>query len=302
MQEQSDEKLLHLNHLGLIPGPNEAEDTFFKRAEYCLKLREHLSIELKNSFAFEEGPSSEILNSSNKKLNELYDISPDWIPIFFSNYKLNFWHGGCAWIFQISAESPTAALIQLRQKLRHSSRYFCIYHRNELLTHELAHVGRMSFQEPQFEEMLAYNTADSRFRRWFGPILQSSTESVIFVLILFLIIVFDVFLISLHRSDAYAMAFWLKVLPVGMIVYALFRLWKKHKIMKSCLNNLTQCLNNPTKASAVLYRLKDKEIKKFASMTTNEIKSYVEAKKDQELRWKVIHKAYFEGGRMKDEG
>lgn len=290
-------RLLQLNQLGLVPGPGEEAEDFIKRAEYCLNLKTHLSTELKEGFAFTESTSPEILATANEKLQTFYDISPAWIPLFFSNYKLSFWHGGCAWIFQITPDTPTAALIQLRKNLQQSPKYLGLYHRNELLTHELAHVGRMMFHEPQFEEMLAYNTTNSRFRRWFGPIIQSSMESVLFILILFLIIVFDVFLVALHRPDAYAIALWIKAVPLGLIAYALIRLWKRHKVMDSCLQNLSVCLGSESKARAVIYRLTDKEIALFGKAKTNraieDIKAYAEANKDKELRWKVIYNAYF---------
>ena len=94
--------------------------------------------------------------------------------MIFSNERLAPWHGGCAWIFQFAEGLPTAALIQLRQVFSRQPTFLGIYHRDELLTHELVHVGRMKFEEPRFEELFAYETSTSAFRRWFGPLIQAS--------------------------------------------------------------------------------------------------------------------------------
>ena len=288
----SDDKLLELNHQGLIPGPGETSETFAKRADYCLTLKQHLSEELKAEMVAEESDDPAVVEASNSRLSAFYDIAPSWIPVFFSNYRLPFWHGGCAWIFQTAEDSPTAALIQLRQAFRHSESYLGIYKREELLTHELVHVARMSFQEPHYEEMLAYQTAHSAFRRWFGPIVQSSMESVIFILILGLIVVFDVFLIALGRIDGYIIALWLKLIPLALVVYALMRLWRRQRSLKKCINGLSQCLSNPAEARAVACRLTDSEIEAFAKMSPSEIKAYASLQAEKELRWRVIMKAY----------
>lgn len=284
----SDQQLLQLNHLGIIPGPSETAEAFAKRAEYCLHLKEHLSKELLAPFGSEVSQDSEVLDTSNSRLSTLYDIAPDWIPVFFSDYRLPFWQGGCAWIFQTSVDSPTAALIQLRQTFRHSECYLGLYQREELLTHELVHVGRMAFQEPRFEEVLAYRTAHTWFRKWCGPIVQSSVESVIFILLLGLIVVFDVFLVALNRMDAYTIALWLKLIPLVLVIYAFGRLFRRQRILDKCLQNIRSCFEKKVNPLAIAYRLIDKEIESFAKMSDEEIKKYMDSQVKKELRWRVI--------------
>lgn len=293
MSSISDEKLLEYNRIGLIPGPNETLDSFKHRVEYCLKLKENLSSDVGAIFNKEESSSPEIVVNPIKQLGAQYDIKPDWVPIFFSNYKLNFWQGGCAWIFQMQENSPTATLIQLRSSFKNKKKHLGIYDRDELLAHEISHVGRMMFEEPKYEEFFAYRTAPSCFRRWFGPIIQSSVESVIFVFILFFIVIFDFFLIALQRYDAYIISLWLKIIPLGFIFLGLARLWQRHRILKSTLNTLIACVNNKDKAEAVAYRLSDKEIISFSKMTPIEIQEYANEQSERELRWRVITTAYF---------
>lgn len=294
----SRDKLLQLNQIGFIPGPDEEEEAFAKRVQYGLNLSEQLPEELQTALAnptsIREPSTSdqaEILNPALSKLSRCYDCAPKWIPLFFSNYKLPFWHGGCAWIFQMTEDSPTSSLIQLRGIFRRSQKYLGFYDREELLTHELSHVGRMMFQEPKFEELLAYRTSHSSFRRWLGPLVQSSTESALFLLLLFVLVVFDVFLLAMGRPDAYFLALWLKAIPAFLFLAAMVRLYQRQKIFNQCLARLKEC-SKEEHAAAIAYRLKDEEIALFATMSPQEIKAYAFRQAAKELRWQVIVKAY----------
>ncbi len=288
----SDQKLIDLNHLGLIPGPHESADEFVARADYCLNLQEHLSEEFKASLGSVKGDSIEKLKQGFDVAASAYGIRPAWIPIFFSNYKLPPWHGGCAWIFQMTDHSPTAALLQLRQSLYQSPKYLGLYHRDELVAHELAHVGRMKFEESQFEEILAYRTSASRFGRWFGPIVQSSYESMFFVLALAIIVFIDVFLLAFYNYEAYLSASWLKAIPISMICFALVRLGIRQFRFKRSYEKLQTCLKDPHQALSVLYRLTDREISDFSTMETEEIMTYASEKAGSCLRWQLIFTTY----------
>lgn len=293
MKSFSDEELLKLNHQGLIPGPSESSEAFAARANYCLSLNEHLSEELKTCLSGEVVNSSAFLKVGSDTVSLFYDFSPLWIPAFFSNYQLAPWHGGCAWIFQVTEDSPTGALLQLRKAFYRSPKYLGIYQRDELIAHELSHVGRMAYQEPKFEEILAYYTSSSTFRRWLGPLIQSSYESMIFVIILALIFFIDALLISFGHGEGYLMAMWMKLIPLGLVIFALIRLWRRQRTFKMCLELLKACLHEEKKATAVIYRLKDDEIETLAKMSVEQIKAFVLSQKNSSLRWKLIAKAYF---------
>lgn len=286
----SDEQLLNYNKEGLIPGPVEEERDFLKRVEYCLKLKQEMPLLLQNQASdFQIADVSQgFLEKACTISASIYDIAPTWIPFFFSNYKLAPWHGGCAWIFQLNEESPTAAFFQLRKNFYHSSRYLT-YSRDELIVHELSHVGRMLFQEPKFEEVLAYSSSPSRFRRWFGPIIQSSWESTVFVLALCLVIVIDLFFAG---SDQRHLV-WIELIPLVLLGLGLVRLWRKQKTFSQCLKNLQELLQSEHKARSVIYRLTDQEINLFSRIALGEIRQYAEEQKTGTLRWRLIHEAYF---------
>ena len=115
----SDTELLDLNRQGIIPGPNENEETYFARAAYCKQLKELCTNpEESGLLPCEQEPIAlSLIEEASALTKPLYGITPLWTPIAFSNYKLAPWHGGCAWIFQAQPDSPTGALLQLRQLL-----------------------------------------------------------------------------------------------------------------------------------------------------------------------------------------
>lgn len=293
MAELTDDRLFQLNRLGIIPGPDELPADFIKRAEYCLGLKQELATSVNPHLPFEAENVQDplILKEGCCQTGTLFDIAPVWIPVFFSNYQLSPWQGGCAWIFQAKHDSPAGALFQLREAFKKRKTYLKIYDRDELMAHELCHVGRMVFEEPAFEEFLAYQTSRSSFRRWFGPIVQSSTESMLFVLTLFLIFIADIAILATGSLLALKAALWLKLIPLALIIVGLLRLGWRHYLLARSLANLKTVLQDEQKARAVQYRLQDNEIKIFAHMAPAEIQKYVASQSS--LRWDLIRKAYF---------
>lgn len=287
----NNEELLNFNLLGLIPGPTEKEEPFKERCAYCLNLKKN--IKEKIPFSAEDFPTEQLFTTPFKKTKKLFDIVPSWIPLFFSNYKLTPWHGGCAWIFQEEEKSPTGAFFQLRQSLRHSPTYLGLYDRDELIAHELSHVGRMQFEEPQFEEVLAYRTSNGKLRRYWGPIVQSPWESAFFVLALLLIFMLDLFFLFQGSLEIHRSLLWLKLIPLALLAFGMGRVILRQHQIKKCLKNLTAAVRLEEKANAILYRLKDSEIKQFGKMTPPEIWKYMIQHKDESLRWRLLSEAYF---------
>lgn len=290
----TESELLELNAVGIIPGPEESERAFEVRAKHCLELKNWLEKEneIPLPFKIDCEKTGKALKGSDLVTERLFDFRAKWVPVFFSNYQLAPWHGGCAWIFQLQVEGPKAAFLQLRKGFAHRPRYLKIYDRDELIAHELSHIGRMAFEEESFEEMLAYQTSPSTFRRWFGPLVQSSKETFFFVLTLFLIFCLDFYLLMTENSHAYFEAMGLKLIPLGMFILALGRLWIRHRLFNRCLSNLKHKLGSLTKAHHVIYRLTDKEIKSFAR-DPSAIDQIAFEQPSPSLRWRLLQLAYF---------
>lgn len=281
------------NEQGLIPGPGESEGDFRRRAEYCLQLIKELDPEFEHHFPFPKADQTigkAVVEEACVLTQKSYGICPEWVPLFFSNYKLAPWHGGCAWIFQVREDSPTAAILQMRRSWRDKATHLGVYKREELVAHELCHVGRMMFHERKFEEILAYQTSSAGWQRYFGPIIGSAHEAMMFMSFLILILLADLFIVFTESPALYTALWWLKLVPVAMVAYGLVRLWRKHRTYHSCLEMLQPVVKSP---AAVAYRLTDEEIHLFARSAPKAIQAYAERRSEQELRWRVIRGAYF---------
>ncbi len=286
-------QLIELNAKGLIPGPEESEEQFLKRAAYCQSLNASIAEELQEEIPFTaEKDHPACMREGLERAKKLYGIAPDWVPIFFSNHQLMPWHGGCAWIFQKDVSSPTSAFLQLKKSLKNRKRFLGIYERSELIAHELCHVGRMSFNEPRFEEILACNASTSPFRRWLGPIVQSTWESLVFVGLLMVIFLMDLYLVFLGYTEAYYNLMWLKSVPLIFVGMGILRLFIRHRQLRRCRQQLSW-LDAPT-ADQLLFRLTDKEIRQIGKMQKKEITELFKNLSTHSVRGKLIWSLYFQ--------
>lgn len=279
------------NAQGFIPGPEESENAFQERVVFCQNLIENLKqVGAELPFEVQDDSSKKMIEEALPFTQKLYGIQPQWVPLFFSNHQLAPWHGGCAWIFQFNDQTPTAAFLQLRAHFRHSLNLLGIYQRRELIAHELAHVGRMLYQEPQFEEIFAYQSSPSRWRRWLGPIVQSSKESLFFILLLGLVLMTDLALLSGGPQMAF-LAWGVKLLPFIVIALALGRLIIRHRTLQRCLQNL-EVLYSPENAQHLLYRLRDHEIKQLSRVSPLEIQKFMHEAAQHSFRWHFLKILY----------
>lgn len=282
------------NREGLIPGPNETEEEFNKRALYCLQLKEELVRHCGTDLPFHEQDLANQghLEEAFIETSRLYGIAPHWVPLIFNNSQLAPWHGGCTWVFQIDDKSPTAAFLQLRDTFRRKSTYLGFYHRQELIAHELAHVGRMMYQEPQFEEILAYRASTSSWRAWLGPIIQSAKESLLFIVLLGIVILANLALLSWDNPQSERILLTLELMPTALVLYALVRLARRHRQFNRCLATLTLLYENRETAQHLMYRLTDLEIRTFSEQTPVQIHLYIEEQSIKSFRWRFLKDSY----------
>lgn len=249
------EKLLQLNKRGLVHAPDESDESFFLRC--------------RNSPPIESYPRS-------TRALELYDIEPDWVWLLFENKGLRFWEGGCTWI------ERNHISLQLNKAFKYRKKYFG-YARKEVIAHELVHVVRASFEEPVFEEILAYQTSTSAFRRYFGPILRTTKETTLFWGAFSFLVVAGLF--SIFQSAAYmGMAF--------LLMGGSLRLFRSQQIFRKTRKKLS-ALVGKEKALPVMLRLTDREIIRFSKMSGEQIITYAGKMKKIQIRWQQITGAYF---------
>jgi len=288
--ELIEENLLKWNQMGLFPGPLEAPEEFVRRVRYCLDLMHTLAEENNELIpgSTVEHADRELTFEAWKLTQSSYGFAPLWAPLFFSNYRLAPWHGGCAWIFQVRTDTPLGALFQLRREFKTKETFLRIYHRYVLLAHEAVHVARMAYEEPKFEEFLAYRLSPNLFQRVAGPLVQSSRESGLFFLLIVLLLVLDV--ASLSFGVFVTPLVWLHAAPVIMVMMALARLWVRHGQLNTLINTLRTVSAYP---EAIACRMTDREIIDWGKMSSQEIVTHAKKLSESSLRWRVIYKAYF---------
>jgi len=214
-----DSDLLKYFYRGLIPGPDESEEAFLQRIQMAQPL-------------------------SHSEWNDV--VSPfglviDWVPISYSNHKMAWWEGAATWISEDQLPS-----IQLRKNFQKGS--FLGYKRSEVLSHEAVHAARMRFEEPLFEEILAYATSPQAWKRFFGPLFSRTWEPLILML-------------------GVMMGFFWPLIPILMIGLSVGWLSYRQWVFKRCCRRFSL---------QVVLCLTDVEMKKFAWKSKGEIVAYLE--------------------------
>jgi hypothetical protein len=152
------------------------------------------------------------------------------------------------------------------------------YAPDEILLHELAHVGRVAFEESQFEEILAYRLSPSTFRQSAGPLCHRLTKA------------------PLLLATAVGIGSVFAPLPTLFTAFiGIGALWgscqSNMRILSRCESALAG-ITSPMVARYILYRLTDAEICAFSQLTGDHLIAVIKKKFDSELRWRVIEKAY----------
>jgi len=162
------------------------------------------------------------------------------------------WEAGATWIGDL-------AKIQLRKTLQ-TKNALLGNQKDEVIAHEVVHAIRCQFEEPQFEEVLAYRCSKKWWRRYFSPLIQTKLDLCVFVLSAFF-------------------------LPFGFVgfVYLLGKLSRKQAQVEKVLRHLEKIFERPKR---ILLLLTDKEIKGFAGSTTDKIEKYIS--KQRSVRWNQI--------------
>lgn len=246
--------LLLLNKRGLVPGPQESDQDFWRRAESA-------------KTTYDEWRETHPLTSP------LFDFSLDWVEIFYSKKRLPFWQGALTWLEKIPR-------IQLHPQFKKGS-LLKIYSRQEVLAHEAVHAARAQFFEPRFEEHFAYLTGRKGFRRILGPLLRSDREGRLFLALL-----------ALSTAGAMFGVAWLSLLPCAALSFGVMRLARAHSTFRRCEQNLVPFVREKQMVLALMLRLADKEIATIAKSSSEEVARFISQHKNSSLRWKMLSAAY----------
>ncbi|MBF5050613.1 Uncharacterized protein CLAVI_000225 [Candidatus Clavichlamydia salmonicola] len=251
LEQDAIQDLKKLNREGLFPGPQEPNFRFIERVLQA--------------------------NDQNYKipqcLKEIFDVEPFWVSCCFSNEGLGAWEGACTW-------TGERVLVQMRKKFEKKSKIYWIYKKEELLAHELVHAVRATFKEEIFEEMLAYQTSKSAFRRLLGPLFRSSKEADFFI-----------FMTVISAGTVIFSPFLGMLCACSFLGFFIGRLTLARSYFFRASNRIRGMIGlNPL---WIMIRLSDAEIKMFANQAESVLWRYINKKCKTDLRWRMLKQSYF---------
>jgi hypothetical protein len=285
--------LAELDRRGFIPAETEDFADFAERLKRCRERAAEFEQSMTGESATFQIPEdgltlhqadripAELFIGAGTVTEELYGFSIDWVPGFFKDCGLLF--GGGAYSFP-----PDFFSIFIINESFATQERWLIYGRQELLAHELCHVARSGFASPACEELHAYQTAKTGFRRRFGGIVHRERDSYLFLgtaLVLLLGQFVRVFALP-------AMPIWPFWIP--FILCSVFLLWRHLGLLQrydragTILE--TACL--PGKSRHIRFRCTDAEIFELAGLATADLPAWLAARPDTP-RWRVIKARFF---------
>ncbi|NLG13127.1 MAG: hypothetical protein GX561_02835 [Lentisphaerae bacterium] len=280
--------LARLDSCGLLLGGGEGLESYTKRLT-CFRsrlatLEDELSskgsstvegIELTRGDRIPESLFARI----SGRCRELYGFEIDWVPGFFIDPSFSLLFGGCAFCWY----PEFFTLFIIRRTFKDQERWL-IYRRNELISHELCHVARLSLDSSVYEEIFAYRTSDSGFRRLLGGIFRKPYDSFLFLGVTLLLLLAQVVRTQFMPS-----------LPIGpfWLLVGLVFLWflARHFASIACLRRAERVVREAfgdLHSWPVLFRCTDAEIKELCGMGAESFRSWALSRSEQEIRWKVI--------------
>jgi len=250
------EELKSLGEEGIIPGPNESEADFVKRVDI---LRGQKALEI----------DGKILEEWDPQCRALYGVFPKWIPMTYSNRGLLPWQGAALWVF-----GEKIPLIQLRKGFKKGR--FLFYSRDEVLNHETLHALRVAFNEPRFEEILAYEHSTSRWRRFLGPLFRKPSHALFFISLMLISLVVQMTSLFFLSSPFLPFIRIVTVIPFVDLTFRFSALIKDRRVLDKAVKKLSQIFPNQKSTFPIVLRLKDSEIQKFASQPVDKLLAYLE--------------------------
>lgn len=250
------------NKMGIFPYPGEEKENFLQRIQNFYLENKNL---VKSKFSF-------------KKLEDLFDIAPDWAQFQYTNRGLRFWEAA---LLEVKNHTYT---LKLKKVFEKKNKYLGLYHKDELIAHECCHLGRLFFNEPKYEEIFAYHTSKG-LRRYIGPLFSTSFESLILMCLLPISILSDFMLFLPNWSW-----FLLKGAPLFYLSFLGIRLFSRYDRFNKCKKKIKKIVKDLSKVLAVMYRLSDNEIYYFSQCSIDEMMQYIN--QQSEIRWEIIRTAY----------
>lgn len=290
--------LVELDQQGLLIGPDESLDAYANRLQTLTKnihklqeeLHRHGRIEFLNTVLdAKDAIPLPIFRASQGTNRSLYDFEIDWVPGFYANYRMGFLFAGCAFY----SYDDFFAVFIIRKAYKKRERWL-IYKRSELMAHELCHIAHIGFHATNFEELFAYQTSESSFRRMFGGMLRTTTDTYLLlgsVLLLLIAQSVNVFTREppLWHTFPMPLFFGLTFLSILFICLRYRHYWKRFQRARKQLAPVF----GADRALPVLFRCSEAEIRAIAGMKNADgLRDWLKSKPETSVRWMVILAKY----------
>lgn len=219
---------------------------------------------------------------SETSLLQVYDFTPQWIEVSYSDTGIHFFEAGCSWIED--GDNPGHIRIQLKKHFQNHEKLFGLYSKEEVITHEYVHAARFLFSESKYDEHFCYYLSKGRgllgnIRALLGPLFQSPHEIGILAILLVLAVVTQ-FLYPI-------LSMFFLILPIAFFSTTIARLLIRWKRWIFCKKKLSMILPNPL---FLMLRLTDDELEFFAKSDSQKIRNWVD--EQTSFRWKTLQHIY----------
>ena len=279
--------MVELDTMGISPSPTETATQFADRLEALNLNFAKMEDSLHNTGEYTvEGVTvkgtarihEEIFAEPMERTSRLFGFRCDWVPGFFFPARPLSFFGGYAFYFF----PEFFAMFLARNEFRKRPKWLFI-ERNELVAHEMCHIARAALESQAYEELFAYQTATTAFRRFTGGIFREQIDSFLFLGATFLLLFWQM-----------ARAFAFPQLPAwpGWAVLAadftflLVRHCLTYRRFTTARDKLTRLYGDEAVARTVLFHASDTEIPLLAD-TQNPAMLLDEWSKTQ-LRWQIV--------------
>lgn len=287
LQEGDLDKLIELDAMGLLVAPGETLQQYKERQTELFRNLEQIYSELEDNGTVtlfdwitlekDRRIPPEIMEEAAAINDSYYGFKINWVPGFFLSHSLGFLWGGCS----ISIPEENLSIFLIRANFAKQKRWL-IYRRDELISHELCHIARLPMRDRSFEELFAYRSSPSGFRRYMGNCFQYSIDAILFIVPFFLLLLAQICQQFLHLTWLPIYPFWILALSYPVFLMIRNQVIRNH-FFKAKKKLERAGVENPM---ALLFRSTKTEIIEISK--SYDIQSYIDSKAPSELRWKII--------------
>lgn len=280
--------LAELDAQGISPAPAETPEEFatrletlnhnFAKMEDALRTAGEYTVEGVTIKATSRIPA-EIFAEPLKRTDAFFGFRCDWVPGFFFPARPLSFFGGYAFYFFPEFFAMFLARSEFRKRTK-----WLIIERDELVAHELCHIARAALESQAYEELFAYQTATTAFRRFTGGIFREQLDSFLFLGATFFLLFWQMLrAFALPQLPAWA-GWTVLAADVAFLMARHCRTYRRFTLAREKLTRLYD--GDEAAARAVLFHASDAEIPQLAA--AGDAGALLDQWAETQLRWQIV--------------